>query len=722
MSFLAAALVSLVLQAGEDQRGDSAHTVPVVPSDAYLDAEAGRMVRGARDRSESENRLIHGYRVLARDRNSVHLRAFGRNRLAFRQEHVARVEWERDKATRVEMMGSREVAPLVRIGSEAGSDEGLVSAAGDLAFDPDREWVLRVPLGAEDENRDTFVHPLAAGSEAHYRFRSGEPITVRLAGGEDIRLAELQILPRRSDHRLVSGSIWLDVASFAPVRAAFRFSVPVAVGAYGEDRAWGWPGEIRLFLVEYGLWQGRWWLPRLFALEGSTTIGSATLPIRKEVTYEEYEVYADTAAAARLASGSAWDVPEHAGAYEVLIDSLGACGSPEDAREGTCRAVEVWVPRDRSLLLESDLLPDAPFGEDVALLTEEDLRRGAEALYASGVVSDLLPRPEVGWKWIDPSLLHFNRVEGATIGTSATVGLANLGFEAAGWLGIADRSAGFRAALTRSRYSGTASIAGYRRLAAFSPRDRPFQLGNSLSALALGIDHGDYFRTEGVEIAWTPAPEATPFYRWRAYAERQSAVEKHTDFSLRNAVGGDGFRSNPAADRATQFGIDGSLQLTRGLDPAAWRGGVELEGTAEAGTYDFLRSGVRGYVGMPLPGGLAGAVEVAGGGSVGSVPLQRLWYLGGPSTVRGIGPASRVAGTAFWRARGEVGSDVPAARVVAFGDVGWAGARRAVTLDPSLVSVGVGASFLDGLVRLDLARALRGGSGWRLAFYLGGAM
>ena len=42
--------------------------------------------------------------------------------------------------------------------------------------------------------------------------------------------------------------------------------------------------------------------------------------------------------------------------------------------------------------------------------------------------------------------------------------------------------------------------------------------------------------------------------------------------------------------------------------------------------------------------------------------------------------------------------------------------------DPLLLSAGVGASFLDGLVRLDLARALRTPTGWRVDLYLDAAL
>jgi hypothetical protein len=38
------------------------------------------------------------------------------------------------------------------------------------------------------------------------------------------------------------------------------------------------------------------------------------------------------------------------------------------------------------------------------------------------------------------------------------------------------------------------------------------------------------------------------------------------------------------------------------------------------------------------------------------------------------------------------------------------------------VGAGVGASFLDGLLRIDLARALKSPKGWRLDLYLDGIL
>jgi len=101
--------------------------------------------------------------------------------------------------------------------------------------------------------------------------------------------------------------------------------------------------------------------------------------------------------------------------------------------------------------------------------------------------------------------------------------------------------------------------------------------------------------------------------------------------------------------------------------------------------------------------------------------VQSRWYLGGPNTLRGYG-GGVTSGDAFWRARVEIANRLPAARLVLFYDVGRAGPRDHLSLARPLMGAGLGASFLDGLVRIDLARALRSPRGWRLDFYVDGAL
>ena len=101
-----------------------------------------------------------------------------------------------------------------------------------------------------------------------------------------------------------------------------------------------------------------------------------------------------------------------------------------------------------------------------------------------------------------------------------------------------------------------------------------------------------------------------------------------------------------------------------------------------------------------------------------STAVQRRFYLGGSQTIRGQS-ALTAAGDAFWMTRAELGTSTALARPIVFIDAGWTGDRRAWHAQGRALSgMGVGASFLDGLVRVDLARGMYPAKQTRLDFYL----
>jgi hypothetical protein len=83
-------------------------------------------------------------------------------------------------------------------------------------------------------------------------------------------------------------------------------------------------------------------------------------------------------------------------------------------------------------------------------------------------------------------------------------------------------------------------------------------------------------------------------------------------------------------------------------------------------------------------------------------------------------------GDTYLRARLEIARYFSVVGVSVFGDAGWAGPRDGFSLrnatDHALLSAGAGLTVMDGLLRLDLARALRPPLGWRLALYLDAAL
>ncbi len=718
---------------------DTALPQSAARSDAYLDAGARETVRLARERRTDVESAIRSYRVVSRSRISLGLRALRRDRLFFRCESAVRVDWRRGEPAVMEVLGGREVVPLVSRTPEPEED------CGNSVFDPTADR-LELGLGGMMGGDDAFArHPLAAGSEADYRFRSGDTVTVRIPGMAALRLVELQVIPRRSESSLVSGSLWLESDSHAVVRAVLRLARPFDLETDGrrldpdDDDLDDVPGvfkpvraDIRFMTVEYGLWHQRWWLPRLVALEGEAQLGKmARFPLRMEQTYADFEVEGDApgtpppAVAAASAAGSARKCGDHSPRGAAVRDSLRAA-RPEftvelgcDCSGGRCRESVTLMPRDTQRVVAGEHLPPSIFEEGEALVSRAEMNELVALAKLAPAAPWQLARPRLSWAGSSPDLLRYNRVEGLSAGARAEWELGRATADATLRLGIADWQPDVQVGATRTGVASRHRLAAYRRLDAVDFAPRALGLGNSLSSLLFGRDDGHYFRSLGVELLRSPVAEQG--VSWRLFAEHQAEAEKSTDWSLPSLWSDDGFRENIRAESADQAGAAVAWRAARGADPAGWRGGMEVALEGSTGTFTFARPSATLFGGAPLPAGLVGTVEVGAGTALGEVPVQGLWFLGGPATARGYA-GGIVAGEAFWRARAEVGRAAPGARIVAFSDAGWAGARDAWAADPRLLSAGVGASFLDGLVRVDLARALRDPTGWRVDLYLDGLM
>ncbi len=706
---------------------------PGLPGDttAYLDADSRRLVAAARARRETIDRSITGYQTTMKERIGVGIRALRRDRMLYRRELALRIAWLRDSVGHIAVLGAREAVPAAMPAPKV--PERVKREVAEYAFDPADDrltvgWGRQEHLDSSDSDRRVqMVHPLAPNSEAHYRFAAGDSSAVVFPDGRMIRLRELRVMPRRLEFRLISGSFWIDEESHAVVRALFRparpFDFEQDIGDDDDDI----PGfvkpiraEVRFLTIDYGLWAGRWWLPRLIAMDAVATAGSLLqMPVRYERLYNDYEVAGDTTL--RLAprpppvDSTRWDADSatHARCQAQGLNVECHC------RRGACRGFVVSVPDTQRMLASADL--PAPFGSS---------GRGGDSLISGGEMQELTRAlgklPQAPWqfsarppRW---GLARFNRIEGLSLGARGELDFGRVRLDGAGRIATSDAALDLEAGLLRETGAARLRLAGYRRLSAVDPTARSLAIGNSLGGLLLGRDDGDYYRATGAELTIAPPLTLPQRFTIRLYAERQRRALKRTDFSVPHAFQDHHvFRPNISADSADQIGASLTLRTQRGIDPARpqWTADVTLDGGA--GTYRFGRATTTLRVAAPLGPRLAGAVELGGGMADGRVPIQSHWYLGGPATLRGYG-GNAINGDAFWRARVELANRWPAARGVVFADVGRAGPREHLSLAHSLAGVGVGVSFLDGLVRLDIARAVRAPTGWRLDFYADAAL
>jgi hypothetical protein len=165
-----------------------------------------------------------------------------------------------------------------------------------------------------------------------------------------------------------------------------------------------------------------------------------------------------------------------------------------------------------------------------------------------------------------------------------------------------------------------------------------------------------------------------------------------------------------------------------GLDPRGLRilTDVRLEAATALTRHDSLwhryaRGGADVTISHGLPEQLIGALTLSGGTTAGIVPVQRLWYLGGAQSVRGQQPDTSLSGNSYWLTRTELAYDAGGVRPSLFTDIGWTGDRSQLyrnALGRPMSGVGAGASFMDGLIRFDVARGLYPQKRWRVDMYV----
>lgn len=689
-------------------------TVRLVPDSAdmataYADEATRELVRLARGHRGAIDASVFHYRTTAHQRISVGIRALRRERLLYRRETASVVDWWRDRPSRVRVEGAREAIPIAVPGLRIPDD--LESWARDFVLEPGDDRLFATPTDG-----DFAWHPLVEGGEALYRYAIGDTTVIQLPDRTRVRLVELRAIPRERDVRVVTGSFWIELDSHAIVQALFRpareFDLERDLARLDpgeEDELDGIPAmlkpirfEIDYVTVDYGLWELRWWMPRLIGFRGSLTMGPATFPLSLEIRYSDYTVEADP-----------MGLPE----LPPVIRHL--AGDPTSVPRPYSYPIRVTVA-DTADLLASPLLVESFYAQGDALITEGELRDLADRLGELPSTPWEVRRPRVTPPWVPGrGLVRYNRVEGLSVGARVDWDLGRARLDLTGRLGTADLEPvielGAEVPALRRRWR----IAGYHRLAVADPSIRPLGLGNSLTALLLGRDDGTYYRATGVEVGLEPAHGSG--YSARLYAERQRSAPVSTDLSLPHLVDeGTGFRPNIMAAPADQLGLALTAGGERGLDPAGLRWGGWLDLRAETGTHTFVRPGLTLRASGPVLGLLA-ALELAAGTTFDAggdpPPVQAAWFLGGPGTLRGF-PGAALAGTDYGRVRAELANQFPAARLTLFSDAGWAGTAHALDSNDIAVSVGLGASLLDGLLRVDLARAVQPDSGYRVELYV----
>lgn len=709
----------------------------------YLDETAERLHLAAIAARERRDDSVLQYTAKVRQRFALALRTPLKDRTLYRVEAAHRVVWNRDGDVLVQVLAQREQTPG---GISVEQDRGLF----DQAFDPMDDRLLfglarrEEDSGAPDDGDFVFEHPLYREYRDRYRFASGDTLTLSLPDGRSVRAIELRVVPTATDVRRMSGVLWIEPESGALVRAVYRladtFDAVRDVPELAEEEARGsfrfvpgifmpWTAEIGMIAVDYSLWDFDVWLPRSLRAEGTAAAGILRVPATVDVSYE---IEAVTTTQALEDESAEDDAVEHvhfrtrseAMAYLQRLVFGGSVPYVVDPVPGRSegRRVTYLVPEDPSFLLQSPELPPPVWQDAPGFASRADLDAYAGALRELPVPPLPQTPTTVRWGLQRPDLVRFNRVEALSLGVRGQMRPSTsegpLSLTATLRLGLADLHPNASFEVADERPGQRVALRIYHELAAIDERARHLELGNSLLAATIGRDDGDYYRRSGVSLEWRPPSSARRTFRASAWAEHHREASVGTDFALfRLASEAWSFRPNLVADRGWEFG--GGLELAPywGSDPNLAQGGLDLTLQGALGDRDYARAALLGRLVVPLPARLRIGLEAGGGTAWGTPSEQRLWTVGGPSTLRAYDPRALV-GPSFARARAELARGYPFGRLSVFSDVAWAGERGGARREDLLYSVGAGVSLVDGLIRLDAALGLRSPRPFRLDLYL----
>ena len=687
--------------------------------------------------AEHEDRL-RAYEATVTQRIGVSLRTRLRDRTVYRAETAHRVFWNKDGPVAIEVLGLREQTPS---GVEVEEfDPGLV----DHVYEPDRDRLLLGGAGREaggERDPDDFrvLHPLERDEARHYVFASGDTITLALPDGRLVRAVELRVSPRARSSNKIVGSLWIEPASGALVRATYRLAETLDVvrdvadvrqeDSEGEFR-WvpgifkPWTFELGVVTVDYALWEGDVWLPRRWRGEGLAAAGVVKIPAEFDRSYRFTRV--------------ATERPEDEPAAAVLPDGVGNFDATllpgDDAyrryaqeRRSEGDSLRIFAPRDLEGLASSAHLPPPVWEDAPGFISRSELGEQRRRLDGVPVGAPASTPWWFRWGLQLPDLVRYNRVEGLSVGARGAVAPHVLGrpLSVTGTVrfGTADRHPNARIDLERTTLRRSLTLSGYHELAPTDEGARHLGVGNSLVAAAAGRDDGDYYRRTGAALAWTPSPTSRARYRVSLHSEYHESVDAHTRVALPRLWRGEGwaFRPNVDAEEGWEHALGIGVAPSWGTDPARVHAGLEAAGLISLGDLEHAVASLAGRLVLPLPGDLRLGLLAGGGIATSDVSPQRAFAVGGPGTLRGYAPRTLV-GPCQARGRVEVQRALSFGGVSVFTDAGWAG--TCAELEPSALmrSAGVGLSLVDGLIRFDLARGFDGPRSTRLDVYLDGLL
>lgn len=536
----------------------------------------------------------------------------------------------------------------------------------------------RIGIGEGDEISNV-PHPLSPDGPSLYDFALVDSLSVRLPD-QSVRVYEVNARPKDFEAARVIGTLYIDVERAELVRFRFNFTR----NAYIDDTL----DDITVVL-ENGLWDGRYWLPRRQELE-----------IRRHTSWLDLP--------ARGIIRGWWEIDGYefnTGLPDALFRGPEIVAAPQAARD-----TFQWAEP-----LDAAVREIAGPGMTFDL---EGVRAEVMELAQNQVLSGF-SRAKPGARSVS-DLLHFNRVEGLAPGFGGIFRPGSGALELSLWgsYGIDDQRLKGRVTLERSFGNVTVKLQGGRTVRDIGDEPIISPVLNSLTAQEFGNDFGDYFlATEGIASA------KYEFGPRLALSASVGATDIESMAVVAQPATGT-FRPNAALGAGRMMFV--TLALERRSAGFSYGHGVSGKVTVESGMLEdeqYFRASAGGRAQFP-----AGAVNVVTRAWVGwgteGLPAHRGFVVGGRGTL--VGESFRAWGgrrVAFAAVEARIPAPffaIPMGARVSTGDrifvipfiaAGWTGGGIAngVGLPSGGIRPVVGTAFewFHSLLRVDFALSLR---------------
>lgn len=543
-----------------------------------------------------------------------------------------------------------------------------------------------IRLGDGDEVLDV-PHPLSEAGPRTYDYRIADSLAIR-GSGVSVDVMMISVRPKDPSVPAAVGAVYVDRASASVVRMTFSFTRAALRDRQLEDVS---------VILENGLVEGRFWLPRRQEIE-----------VRRSASWMDFP--------ARGIIRGRWEIC----CIQANVDlSPQTFIGPEIIEAGSVAQLRAY-PFEGAVL---DAVPEdvrALDAEEVRAVQEEARRLVQASALARTRTSNLAARGI-------SDFVRSDRVEGLAIGAGLSQRLGN-GFAvgAGGRYGFADSRWKGRGSLTWRRASGlSVGLSGTDDWLPLGEVQEVSGIRNSLAAQEFGSDWTNPIGARGGALRVERARASSG----RVFAEL--AVRNERPLAINATPASGTFGPTVAATAIDRRQLTLGWERTRLLR----EGAGQLRGALQASGAEVRLPGasaLHARVGrasgelellLPLRAGRLRARTIAAGTSAGSgVPVQDAVRFGGPVSGPGYGFHTLVGGAGVsqrleWQARmpfapvnlGRFGR-VPATLVLA-------PYLHGVWIDRPLTgvaggwhpAVGLGAIGFFDLIRVDVARGLRDG-------------